>query len=67
MNSPRGGLRVAAFIFAIISLAHVSRFLAHYPIQIGDFSVPQWPSIVAVLLFGLLAIWFWRLAGKAAS
>jgi len=67
MNSPRGGLRVATLICALVSLGHLGRLLAHVHVQIGTFSVPQWLSFVAMLIFGFLAVWFWRLSHKCTS
>jgi hypothetical protein len=67
MDSARMGLRVAALIFGIISLGHLWRLIAHVPVQIGHFNVPQWPSAVAVIAFGLLSLCFWRLSAKQAS
>ena len=67
MNSPRGGLRVAALISALISLGHIVRLWTRGHVQIGTFAVPQWPSVVAVVVFGFLAIWLWRLSAKAAA
>jgi hypothetical protein len=61
------GLRVAALIFGIISLGHLWRVIVHLPMQIGGFSVPPWLSVVAVIAFGLLSLWFWRLSAKQAS
>lgn len=64
MDSARMGLRIAALIFGIISLGHLWRAIAHLPVQLGHFSVPQWPSVAAVILFGLLSLWLWRLSAK---
>jgi hypothetical protein len=64
MDSARLGLRVAALIFGIISLGHLWRVIVRAPVQLGRFSVPQWPSVGAVILFGLLSLWFWRLSAQ---
>jgi hypothetical protein len=58
------GLRVAALIFGLISLGHLWRAITHLHVQIGRFGVPQWPSIAAVVIFGLLSLWLWRLSTK---
>lgn len=66
MNSARMGLRVAALIFGLISVAHLWRAITHFEVQIGQYQMPQWPSGAAVILFGLLSVWLWRLSVRAA-
>jgi hypothetical protein len=67
MDSARRGLRVAALIFGIISLGHLWRVVVHLPVQIGRCSVPLWPSLLAVVVFGLLSLWLGWLSAKHAS
>ncbi|MEY2604410.1 MAG: hypothetical protein QOH31_2201 [Verrucomicrobiota bacterium] len=67
MDSARMGLRVAALIFGFISLGHLWRVIAHLHVQIGRFTIPQWLSGLAVVAFGLLSLWLWRLSTKQAS
>ncbi len=64
MNSPRAGLRVAAFVFAMICLGHGWRLLTHTPVHLGDLEIPQWLSLVAALVAGVASIWLWRLSTK---
>lgn len=64
MNSPRVGLRIAATIFGIVSLAHLWRVLTHLDIRVGTHDIPQWLSVVAVIGAGALCLWLWRLSTK---
>jgi hypothetical protein len=62
MKSAKTGLRIAAVIFAIVSLAHLYRLLEHVPVRIGSYDVPEWPSYIAIVGPALLCIWLLRLS-----
>ncbi len=62
MNNQRIGLRVAALIFAVVSLAHLVRWIARLEIVVAGTAVPLWVSIPGFAAAGLLALWLWRLA-----
>lgn len=55
-------LRLAATIFAVISLAHLARVAVALPITIGQWTVPMWLSWLAFLVAGSLSIAGGRLA-----
>jgi len=62
MHSPTTGLRVASIIFAIVCLGHLLRLITHAVVIIGTYHVPMWPSVLALIVSGLLCIWMWRLS-----
>jgi hypothetical protein len=62
MNSPTTGLRVASVIFAIVCLAHLLRLITHAVVIIGTYHVPMWPTVLALIVSGLLCVWMWRLS-----
>jgi Flp pilus assembly protein TadB len=62
MNSPTTGLRVASVVFAIVCLGHLLRLITHAVVIIGTYHVPIWPSVLALIVSGLLCIWMWRLS-----
>lgn len=62
MNSPTTGLRVASVIFAIVCLAHLLRLITHAVVIIGTYHVPMWPTVLALIVSGLLCMWMWRLS-----
>lgn len=47
--------QVTGTIFAVIGLLHVLRLLLGWEAQIGDFAVPFWLSVVAVIVAAYLA------------
>lgn len=55
--------RVAATVFAVLALAHAYRVMQPFPIQLGSTSVPQWVSLVAVVVTSSLSIWGFRSRG----
>ena len=66
MTNQRFGLRIAGLIFALIAIVHVIRLIVGLQIQIGAQTIPMWPSVVAAVVFGVLGLWFWRLANRSA-
>jgi len=65
MNSQRTGLRVAAIIFAIVTIAHIARALTHAKVVLGHLTVPMQVSWVAIIVSGLLCVSMWRLSAGA--
>ena len=47
-----------AFIFAVISVAHIVRVAAHVEVRIAGRDIPMWPSVVAAaVMAALVALW----------
>ena len=68
MNSPQCGLRVAGTIFGLVSLAQLLRLLFGVQVVVeGRYLVPLWPSGVAFVITGLLALWLWQLSLPAGT
>lgn len=51
---------VAAFLFAVVALAHGWRAVQELPLQIGATAVPVWVSWAAAAGSGLLSLWGFR-------
>ena len=47
---------VAGTIFAIVAIMHALRLVYGWPIQIGDYVIPTWASVVGILVAGYLAV-----------
>lgn len=54
-----GSLLAAAFL-GIVSLAHFLRVVFRLDVQVGNFHVPQWMSLLAVLFCGALSVLVYR-------
>jgi hypothetical protein len=51
---------IAAIILAAIALLHLLRLLLGWALIVGDLVIPVWPSVLVVVVFGLLAVLLWR-------
>lgn len=50
-------LIVSTFIFALVALVHLLRFVLGWPVVLGMTSVPLWVSLLAVLVSASVAMW----------
>ena len=41
---------IAATIFALMALVHIVRLLTHFQIIVGSHEIPQWVSIVGIIV-----------------
>jgi len=55
---------VSGIIFTIVALAQLTRTLLGWPVQIAGVTVPLWPSGLAFVITGSLAVWAFRSAGR---
>ena len=62
MNSPTTGLRIASVLFGIFAIAHVLRLINHAQVTVGTHTIPMAVSWIALVVAGILCIWFWRLS-----
>jgi hypothetical protein len=51
---------LAILIFALIALVHLYRLIKPFPVIVGGTAVPQWISLVGLIVAGLLALMVWR-------
>ena len=58
---------VSATIFGLVSLAHLSRVLWHWPLEIGHDLVPDWYSIVGLVLSAAMCAWGIRVARSGGA
>ena len=55
---------VAAPLFGFIAVVQALRFAQAWPITVNGFEVPVWPSAIAALVFGAIAVLLWREGGR---
>lgn len=60
MTDRRPFTLIAAAIFALMALAHLLRLFIHFQVVLGSHVLPQWISIVAILVTGALAYGLYR-------
>jgi hypothetical protein len=50
---------IAAGLLIIIAVAHLVRVFYNISVTVNTVTIPVWPSILAVIVTGGLAIWLW--------
>lgn len=56
----KNGTRLAIILFSLVAIAHMYRVLLNLPVTVGDWVVPQWVSLLGVLVPGLIAVMLWK-------
>jgi len=51
---------IASVIFALIAIAHTLRLIFGWNVTINNAAVPQWPSLVAIVLASALSVMICR-------
>lgn len=62
MNSQTTGLRVASVVFCLMAIAQLLRLLVRPEVLVAGYSMPLWPSVLALIILGGLSVWMWKLA-----
>lgn len=51
---------IAIILFAVIALAHLYRLISPFEVVIGATAIPQWVSVIGLIVGGGLALMLWR-------
>jgi hypothetical protein len=51
---------LSSLFLCLVALAHLARLIFGIGIVVDHYVVPAWPSMIAVVGPGFLAIWLWR-------
>ena len=62
MNSQTTGLLVASVVFGLMAIAQLVRLLIRPEVLVAGYSMPLWPSVLALIILGGLSLWMWKLA-----
>ncbi len=54
------GSLLAVIVFILVAIAHLMRIVSGTEIVIGGNNIPQWISVVAVIVPGLIAWLLWK-------
>jgi len=60
MTARRPFAMLASAIFLLMALAHAYRLVSPFPIRVADCDVPQWVSLIGLLIAGSLAFALYR-------
>jgi hypothetical protein len=55
---------ICGTVFLVVAVAHLTRLLFGWEIQIGHWSPPTWVSIPGLIIPGMLSIWGFILASR---
>ncbi len=56
----RTGSKLAILVFTIVAIAHFLRLVNDISITVGNWSAPQWVSIVGVFVPATIAWMLWK-------
>jgi hypothetical protein len=62
MNYQTTGLLVASVVFGLMAIAQLVRLLIRPEVLVAGYSMPLWPSVLALIFLGGLSLWMWKLA-----
>jgi len=51
---------LASCFLALVAVAHLLRLALSIPLVVGAVTIPMWPSLLAFVGPGALALWLWR-------
>lgn len=54
-------LTISGVIFGLVAIAHVARLVYQFPIRIGEWTAPMWPSWAGMVVTGVLSLWAFSL------
>ena len=55
----KAGSKLAILLFTVVAIAHLVRLLGGIEVTVGEWSVPQWLSIVGVIVPLVIAGMLW--------
>jgi hypothetical protein len=67
MNSQITGLRVASVVFGLIAIPQLVRLVIRPEVLVAGYSMPMWPSVLALIILGGLSISMWKLARTSSK
>lgn len=57
--------KVSGVLFSLLALVQLTRLVLQWPVQVATVNVPLWPSAVAAVITGSLAVWGFRTASRS--
>jgi hypothetical protein len=49
-------------VFGLMAIAQLGRLLIRPEVLVAGYSMPLWPSVLALIILGGLSVWMWKLA-----
>ena len=54
------GSILAIIVFTFVAIAHLLRLIYNMDVTVGEWNIPQWVSVLAVIGPAAIAIMLWR-------
>jgi len=54
------GSMLAILLFILVAIAHLVRVVNGVDVTVGEWNVPQWVSVVGVIVPAAIAVLLWR-------
>ena len=67
MATKNFAVRIAGFIFGIVSILHLLRIVTGISIMIGTWVLPLWINYMGLVVTGFLCGWLWWLSFRKAG
>jgi hypothetical protein len=55
---------VVAIVFSAVAVAHLARLIGGWHVEVGPWTIPQWVSVMGLIVPGMLAVWGFALAAR---
>ena len=52
--------KLASAVFSVIALAHLYRIVRPFEVTVAGSAIPQWASVVGLIVAGVLSLMLWR-------
>jgi hypothetical protein len=52
--------KLASAVFAVIALVHLYRIVRPFEVTVAGSAIPQWVSVVGLVIAGVLSLMLWR-------
>ncbi len=59
-NTMKTGSMLAILLFILVAIAHLLRVVYGVDVTVGEWNVPQWVSVVGVIVPTAIAVLLWR-------
>jgi hypothetical protein len=56
---------VSGIFLALLTCVQVARVIMGWPVSVAGFDIPVWASVIAAVVAGSLAVWAFRVGGRA--
>ncbi len=60
-------LLISGSVFGLVGFFHLIRIIYQWSVQVGALGIPQWPSLLVIVVASSLSIWAFRIASHLST